>query len=98
MPKHYNDRTYRYGAASKLQVTYLWLMMSLYGQPLAKAMAKLTFMDVAGRLITLQGISRPTLSVRDIWATKANFMEHTRSRPARVLGGKFSGSLAISFV
>jgi hypothetical protein len=60
-------------------------------------MAKLTFMEVAGRSTTLQGILCLTLSIRDICAMKANFMEHTRCKPPSVVAGKFSGSLAISF-
>jgi hypothetical protein len=53
---------------------------------------------VAGRPTILQGISCLMLSIRDICATKANFMEHTRSKPPRVEAGKFSGSVVITFL
>jgi hypothetical protein len=73
-------------------------MMSLYGLSFAKAMAKFTFAVVAGRLTTLQGISHLTLCIRDICATKANFMEQTRCKLPSVEAGKFSRSVVISFV
>jgi len=73
-------------------------MMSLYGLFFAKAMARLTFMEVAGRSATLQGMSCLTLCTRDICAMKANFVEHTRCSPSRVVFGKLSGSEAITLV
>jgi hypothetical protein len=97
-PEHCSQFAYIHGTASQLHITYLWFMMSLYGLPFVKAMAKFTFMEVAGRSTTLQGMSCLTLSIRDICATKANFMEHTRCKPPRVVAGKFSGSVVISFV
>lgn len=73
-------------------------MTSRYGLHFAKVMARLTFMEVAGRLTILQGVSCLMLCTCDNCANKANFMEHTRYIPSRVVAGKFSGSVATSFM